>query len=222
MSEAASSHHYPQGYRPKPLADQIALLRETLPVSPRLNFVIKSCQSYVEGWFAIPRWQAIASTYNEAVDHILALISQTRNGKFYSWCQYNTGPNVLRQHELSIAMWQRIADQQSGADVLIVPVQFGLRHRGRSVGQARDLFVINEFGLGAFAVGIMLLTHPERLNHVDDLWIDCAGDEYDDLADDDRFSLAPCFGFDVGRVSFGAFSVVNSRGYSGSASAFVP
>jgi hypothetical protein len=29
----------------------------------------------------------------------------------------------------------------------------------------------NECGLGAFAIGIMLLTHPERLKHYDDLWI---------------------------------------------------
>ena len=30
-----------------------------------------------------------------------------------------------------------------------------------------------EFGLGAFAVGIMLSTHENRLKNLDDLWIDC-------------------------------------------------
>jgi len=48
-------------------------------------------------------------------------------------------------------------------DILVVPAQFGLRHRGRSVRRVREVMNANEFGLGVFAIGIMLLTHPERL-----------------------------------------------------------
>ena len=62
-----------------------------------------------------------------------------------------------------------------------------------------------EFGLGAFAVGIMLLTHGNRLRCSDDLWIDCAGDE----CHRPRYSLvpfdhAPCFRFGDDGLSFGA------------------
>jgi hypothetical protein len=79
----------------------------------------------------------------------------------------------------------------------------------------------NECGLGAFAIGIMLLTHPERLNHYDDLWIDCAGDEFAPGADG-VFSRSPCFGFDGGGVGFDTGDVGDANGYCGSASVCLP
>lgn len=86
---------------------------------------------------------------------------------------------------------------------MIVPYQFGLRHHGRSVRRAREVMNAVEFGLGTFAVGYMLLTHPERLQAYKDLLIDCPGDEYAPDADGD-FSLAPLFGFSSGGVRFDA------------------
>jgi hypothetical protein len=80
---------------------------------------------------------------------------------------------------------------------------------------------VNEYGLGAFAVGIMLLTHPERLMNYDDLYVDCAGDEYAPEADGD-FSHAPFFRFDDDRVKFLAYWFGNARDNYGSASAFLP
>jgi len=77
-----------------------------------------------------------------------------------------------------------------------------------------------EFGLGAFAIGMMLLTHPERLQHYDDLWIDCAGDEYDPDADGD-FSRAPYFSFSGGGVEFAANWFDNANEDYGSALAFL-
>jgi hypothetical protein len=79
----------------------------------------------------------------------------------------------------------------------------------------------NQFGLGAFAIGIMLLTHPERLQNYDDLYIDCAGDEFSPEADGD-FSEAPDFNFRGGRVKFGTFWVSYTVDSYGSASGFVP
>ncbi|MEK7604176.1 MAG: hypothetical protein AAB461_03635, partial [Patescibacteria group bacterium] len=73
---------------------------------------------------------------------------------------------------------------------------------------------------GAFAIGIMLLTHPEREVQLEQLHIDCPGDEYFPDADG-GFSLAPIFFFDDGRVEFGAGWFENAGGYYGSASAFV-
>jgi hypothetical protein len=78
----------------------------------------------------------------------------------------------------------------------------------------------NEFGLGAFAIGIMILTHPERLQHYDDLWIDCAGDEFAPDADG-VFSRSPYFEFDGGRVEFGSGWVDDAHDYCGSASGLV-
>ena len=79
----------------------------------------------------------------------------------------------------------------------------------------------SEFGLDAFAVGIMLLTHPERLVAYEDLWIDCAGDEY--LPDaDGQFEYAPCFLFIDGKGKFDAGWFGDALEGCGSASGFVP
>ena len=117
-------------------------------------------------------------------------------------------------------MFQKLGDEQKDFDILVVPAQFGLRHKGRSVRRAREVFTANEFGLGAFAIGIMLLTHPEREVQWEQLHVDCAGDEFAPGADG-VFSGAPLFHFDVGRVKFRASWYDRARGLYGSASAFV-
>jgi hypothetical protein len=54
----------------------------------------------------------------------------------------------------------------------------------------------NEFGLGVFAFGCMLLTHPERLSTGDTLMIDCSGDEYS-VRGDYTFDRVPLFDYDM-------------------------
>jgi hypothetical protein len=55
-----------------------------------------------------------------------------------------------------------------------------------------------------------------------DLYIDCAGDEYDNPDDHCRFSRAPFFRFrSGGRVEFGAYWFDGASGRYGSASGFV-
>ncbi|MEK7115128.1 MAG: hypothetical protein AAB847_02105, partial [Patescibacteria group bacterium] len=83
-----------------------------------------------------------------------------------------------------------------------------------------EVFTANEFGLGAFAIGIMLLTHPEREVQWEQLHVDCAGDEFSPGGDDDGFSFAPLFHFHDGEVKFLAGWFGNARGRYGSASAF--
>lgn len=67
----------------------------------------------------------------------------------------------------------------------------------------------------------MILTNPIRLQHYDDLWIDCAGDEYSPDAGG-RFGLTPCFEFLDGEVGFAAVLVSVASAYYGSASGFLP
>src|SRR5262249_58321455 len=87
------------------------------------------------------------------------------------------GPDRLRQHERTITMSARLATVP-GSSLLLVPAQFGQRHRGQSIRRARARFAEHGFGLGGFAVACMLLTHPERLAQADQLYVDCPGDEY--------------------------------------------
>jgi hypothetical protein len=220
--EVSSSYGYLSGYKPKSVADQIKVLRKLFPKIGTADESIaeKPVPAGAEGWFAIPRFEVVAAGYNEAVEKVLKLIKKDRKGNFYNWREGHLGPQYLRQMERTVRFWKKIGEGQKGHDILIVPAQFGLRHRGRSVRRVRVIMNSSEFGLGAFAVGVMLLTHPERLKHYDDLWIDCAGDEYSPDADG-RFEVAPCFFFDVGRVRFGTYWFDSADVFYGSASGFV-
>lgn len=221
--EVQSSYGYPSGYGPKGIAEQVARLRELFPEfgSYDEELAEEDLPLNAKGWFAIPRWEKIANTYGEAVQKVLDLIKETRDGRFYNHREGQLGPQYLRQHEHAVTMLKILGDQQSDHDILVVAAQFGLRHRGRSVRRARELFTSSEFGLGAFQIACMLLTHPERLQHYDDLWVDCAGDEFDSGADGD-FSGAPFFNFYGGKVEFvtgwGSFP----HAHRGSGSAFLP
>jgi hypothetical protein len=160
----------------------------------------------------------LAPTYGEAVEKVLAMIASKR--KFYNYRDGQLGAEYLRQHAKTAKMFQKLGDEQKDFDILVVPAQFGLRHRGRSVRRARGVFTANEFGLGAFAIGIMVLTHPERLVQWEQLHVDCAGDEFASDADG-GFSYAPIFYFYDGEVIFCAYWDDSAFEYYGSASAFV-
>lgn len=174
-----------------------------------------------EKLFLIPRREKVAPTYGEAVQKVLDLIKQTRSGAFYNYREGELGPNQLRQSAKAKSVFQKLGDEQKDQDILVVPAQFGIRHRGRSVRRAREVMNANECGLGAFAIGIMLLTHPERLQHYDDLWIDCAGDEFAPDADG-GFSESPYFEFYDGGVKFDTSDVDDAGGCFGSASVCLP
>jgi len=221
--EVKSSHVYPKGYKVKGITEQTNILRQLIPGIGFADekLVEQPLPPNAEGWFAIPRWQEVAKTYGEAVEKVLELIKQQHKGKFYNWREGRLGEQYLRQHERTVKKLQVLADQQKGYDILVVPAQFGLRHRGRSVRRAREVFTANEFGLSAFEVGCMLLTHPERLVSYDDLWIDCAGDEYSPGAAG-RFGHAPFFVFSDDGVGFDAFWFDGADDGDGSASGFVP
>lgn len=222
--EVESNYGYLSGYKPKGLTEQTNRLRELFPGIGYANEKLAegALPPNAEGWFAIPRWEKVAPTYNEAVQKVLDLIKQTRNGKFYNYREGQLGPERLRQTARGQKLWETLGNEQKDNDILVVPAQFGLRHRGRSVRRAREVMQVNEFGLGAFAIGIMILTHPERLMNYDDLYIDCAGDEFDDPDAVVRFGRAPFFHFDDGGVEFDALWFDGASGRYGSASALVP
>jgi hypothetical protein len=153
---------------------------------------------------------------------VLDAIKKAR-GRLYNYREGQIDEAHLRQSARSERFWKEFADAQGNPDILLVPAQFAIRHRGRSVRRAREVIegTSGEFALGAFAVGIMLLTNPIRLQHYDDLWIDCAGDEFSSGADGE-FDEAPCFDFDGDRVEFDTGRVDDADGYYGSASGFLP
>jgi hypothetical protein len=232
--EVPSNYGYLSGYKPKDLLKQVERLRELFPDLgvPNEGMLAQYTLCAIvpppnaEGWFAIPNWMKrtdiFGVTYNEALQVILDQIEKTRNGKFHNYRKCELGPDRLRQSVRSQKFWSDLAEAQGNPDILIVAAQFGLRHGGRSVRRALEVIgdTPGEFGLGAFANGAMLLSHPERLMNCDDLWIDCAGDEYDFPDSDVRFGYAPYFNFRDGKVEFGTNYVDSAHDHYGSTSGF--
>ncbi len=221
--EVASSYTYPNDYFVISVAEQIKVLSKLFGLDGSKALVyannLLELPDGAEKYFAVVRWQAVAKTYGEAMEKGLALIGKSRElGK--NWREGQLGDKYLRQSERTEQMFAKFCEQQEG-DIIIIPAQFGLRHRGRSVRRAREVFADNEFGLSSFAICCMLLTHPKREQVWEQLHIDCAGDEYAPDGDG-QFVSAPGFYWSDGVLYFGAgWTGFTSKQY-GSASGFVP
>ncbi|MBI3638188.1 hypothetical protein HY227_00390 [Candidatus Wolfebacteria bacterium] len=232
--EVKSSYTYPGEYKgPKPVVDQVKAIAKIFNLDPgqALEFAknLPALPDGAEGWFAIPSVDALAKKhfpevtdpaqkYCQAVQLVHAKIAASRS--FYNYREGQITPAQLRVHARTAHALDLIAKTQKG-DILIVAAQLGMRHRGKSVRRAREVFVANEFGLGSLAVGSIVLTHPERLVRWEELDMDCPGDEFNPDAGG-SFDYAPYFDFDVSKVDFGAHRVSGSVGHCGSVSLFLP
>ncbi|MGD0294292.1 MAG: hypothetical protein ABSB30_10585 [Terracidiphilus sp.] len=215
-----SNRTYPPTYRERPVEAQVTELKKCFPLlgSCMEKLARKPLLEGAEAWFAIPRWQALASSYNDAVEVVLEVLATRR--KFQNRIIGRLGPTYLRQSERSMLAEKILADQQQGQDFMVVAAQFGMLHRGCSARRARVVMAGNEFGLGAFAVACMLLTHPERLSAEDTLMIDCGGDEYS-VRGDITFDRVPLFDFDISGIEFSIFYEDRSRNLWGTPSGFL-
>jgi hypothetical protein len=218
--EVSSNRAYPPIYRVRPVEAQVTELRKIFPA-------LSSCQEKLgrlplpdepEGWFAIPRWQALAPTYNQAVGVLLDVLASRR--RFSNRIIGRLGEKYLRQTERSKLAEEILADQQAGNDILVLAAQAGMLHRGSSARRTRAAMAGNEFGLGVFAFGCMLLTHPERLSDSEALMVDCSGDEYSPRADY-TFDRVPLFDFDFSGIEFSIFYEDRARDVWGTPTGFL-
>jgi hypothetical protein len=215
-----SNRTYPPTYRVRPVEAQVTEMKKHFPSlgSCMEKLARKPLLEGAEAWFAIPRWQALAPTYNEAVEMVLGILATKR--KFQNRIIGRVGPTYLRQSERSKLAEKIVADQQQGQDFIVLASQFGMLHRGCSARRARVAMAGNEFGLGIFAIVCMLLTHPERLSSEDTLMIDCGGDEYS-VRGDITFDRVPLFDFDISGIEFSIFYEDRSRNLWGTPSGFL-
>lgn len=218
--EVGSNRVYPPTYKVRPVEAQVTELRKHFPI-------LKSCQEKLarrplpegaEAWFAVPRWQSLAPTYNEAVEMVLEVLGSKR--KLHNRIAGHMGPTYLRQSERSKLAGTILAEQQEGNDILVLAAQAGMRHRGCSARRARVAMAGNEFGAGVFAVACFLLTHPERLSTDDTLMIDCGGDEYS-VRGDYTFDRVPLFDYDLSGIEFSIFYEDRARNLWGTPSGFL-
>jgi len=177
--EVSSNYTYPKEYKgPKPINDQIKAIAKIFSLNPSqaLEFAknLPELPNGAEGWFAIPSDTGLqklfpqitdpAERYCAGVQLVHTKIASSRS--FYNYRDGQITPAQLRVHTRTAHTLDLIAENQPG-DILIVAGQLGMRHRGRSVRRAREVFVSNEFGLGSLAVGSIVLTHPERIVGID-------------------------------------------------------
>jgi len=218
--EVGSSRVYPATYRVRAVEAQVTELRKLFPS-------LSVCQEKLsrkplplgaEAWFAIPRWQSLAPTYNDAVEMMIAVLSTRR--KFSNRLIGKLTDKYLRQTERSKLAEKILAEQQQGSDILVIGAQAGMLHRGSSARRTRVAMAGNEFGLGVFAIGCILLTHPERLSTGDTLMIDCSGDEYSVRADY-TFDRVPLFDYDMAGIEFSIFYEDRARNLWGTPTAFL-
>lgn len=219
--EVETSYNYPPQYRVKPLAEQIETLAKLFNLDGTKAYAYASnlpvLPEGAEGWFAVPRFEAVGNTYGDAVEKVIGLIAKSR--KLKNWREGQLHERYLRQSARTQWMMAKLVEGQEG-DILVIPAQFGFRHRGKSVRRARETFYDNEFGLSSFTAGTMLLTHPEREVEWEQLHIDCSGDEYSPDADG-QYVFAPLFHWSDGELRFdsGWASIAGKR--FGSASGFL-
>lgn len=231
--EVRSNHNYPKEYTGlRSIEDRIKSIAKIFDLDPTnaLEYVksLPALPNGAEGWFAFPSVDALASKYFpdvtdeaekycRAIQLILDKIAASRS--FYNYREGEIDVEHLRNSIRTREAISKIAETQKG-DILIVAAQLGLRYRGKSVRQAREIFVENEFGLDSLIVGSIVLTDPERLIRWEQLHMDCPGDEFSYEADG-RFDYAPIFYFDDDKFGFNARKVGFAYGSCGSASGFL-
>jgi len=219
--ETSSTYGYPKDFQYLPIEEQVAKFKELFPELNGANLEIAKGElpEWADGWGAIPRWDKVSKTYSEAVvERALPLLGESR--KFYNYRDGKLSEKYLRQNERTIEMERQLWDQQAGYDIIIVPVQWGIQHRGRSIRRARECFRADEFGLGIFATVCLLLVHPKRLQRWEQLHWDCAGDDHDWSAAGE-WSRCPCLSFFGDEVELRARRVARVLRRFGSASAFL-
>ena len=218
--ETPSRREYPAAYKVRPIEAQVTELRTVFPN-------LWSCMEKIghrpvpegaEGWFAVPRWEMLGSTYNEAVQRVLHALARQR--RFSNRIADKIDALHLRQTSRAERAWQILSEQQPENDLLVIAAQVGMQHRGRSARRTRAILRGNEFGLGALAMGCILLTHPERMSAMNALMIDCCGDEYSMTANG-HYDRVPLFDYDLGGLQFSVFYEDRAWNIWGSPSGFL-
>ena len=227
--EVRSSWTYSKEYKgPKPIGNQIKDLAKIFDLNPAaaLEYAknLPELPEGAEGWFAIPSVDALSRRYfpevTDPVKKYCRAIQKVAALQLSYYRNEDITPAHLRLSDHTTAALDQLAETQKG-DIMIIAAQLGMRHRGRSTRRAREVFVINEFGLGSLIVGSIILTHPERLIHFQQLNIDCPGDEFSPNADG-QFNQATYFASLGDWISLSTADSACAYDRFGSASGFLP
>lgn len=223
-AEVTSNLGYISGYKPQSIGEQIEILRGFFP---QLNYSYaekfnQPLPSEAEGWFVIPKWKSIARNYPQALQEIIRILPSTHERLFVNILSNKLTRRHLRTAARTKNYLCKISVLQNIPDLLIIPAQFGLKHRGRSVVRVQQELAKNEFGLDTFSVATMLLTHPDRIRSYDDLWIYCIGDVFFPRKTS-KFGHAPVFSLvRVGCFELQTKDMFEAQEHYGAVTGFLP
>jgi len=215
-SVTSNGHNYSYYRKPKPIFWQISRLKELFPglSGGDMELTNHHLPMDAEGWFAIPRWQTLAESYDKALQMVLDMIQKIRGDDFFhNYCNDQINPQHLSRHEHTDAMLDKLYHSQNRSDTLIIPTQFGIKYANTPVDIVRGPAESKiEIGFGGFEVGMMLLTHPERLLDHTDLWPICPGDCLAPKSDG-YASNATAFNFTGNKVEFGSYATCDANNF---------
>jgi hypothetical protein len=234
-----SKYGYLSRYRKAcPMDEQIALLRQYdwgRDVDWSLNEVQQKLLAGrvpqgSEGYFAVVFDQTMVTHYEEdpnidqsvPVTRVLEALYKQRNGRVVNYRNNELDRTHYRRSKKSAEKMRKLWESQgSPSGILLIPAQLGIEHAGKSVLRGRRVIRGSEFLLDAYEVLQMVLTHENRLQHCDDLWIDLPGSEYSSDADG-VFECALCVVFYGGFLKLDRHVAGNRSGSYGQASGFLP
>jgi len=177
-----STFGYPEGFIFRTPEEQVLSLLQIFPAldaSKVPSLVPKIHHELAEFTPVIPKWQSIAKTYGEALLLVVAKLKLLHGDKFKNYREDKLTDEYVRLVEKTRLVYQQLTSNQKG-DFLVFDAQFGKRWAGASVRHGQERYLKEEFGLGPYETGILLLTHPDRVTGNNQLYIECAGIEYRD------------------------------------------
>ncbi len=226
-----TAFQYPSGYRGINYGAQLDRLRRDLGITLTGDTARGPARGmglpqHAEHFFAIPDWGMIASNQNEALKIVLAALAR-KLGTNFAMMGISIDDQHMREHDATTMALLTHHARQPRNKVRMLPAQFGARYKGgqrlRDVRSTCLGSVNGEFGLNAYTVAVMLLTHPERLlTKKPTFCIRCPGTEYS-IAGDGDFASCPIFGVVNGQIRFTAVKDVlgGNKAVFGAATGFV-
>lgn len=189
--EVESSVGYPSGWQLKSAAIQAATLLEFFPflnVSyvERLADGMKVPEGF-DGIGVVPKISAMPvpsdrymwPQFNRALIAAQQALAQRDDKSFDRGSEF--GPHYVSLRKDTQDALQRLEEVTPG-DCLALPVQLGRVHAGKSPRRARECLVEREFGLDAFSLTCLLLTHADRTGS-NILNVDALGSCFSELGD---------------------------------------
>ena len=215
---------YPEGFQIRTPKEQLEIWMQYFPDLDGSHVLTLADQSLLsteaESWAVIPKFLKVKNgDYYEALDRMLILLAE--QCKFKNWRE-----EALTPEHLQIVRRTMLAHNELNklpGDFWVFPFQFGKRWAGKSVRRGRILYDESEFGLGPYESAALLVSHPNRITGLGQLYIDCSGCIYSPTASG---QFVYCLGFDwdsdYDHLHLNYYSVDDVDSVFGSLSGFRP